>query len=206
VTLAGLPFLCFALAEGDLAMVLLIDGALAAQFAAMQGPLWFARGKFGLRLGRANEISAAEDRPHQFGIRQLLLWTAGVACVFGIGKWVLPENVTARFQRTPDVWQLVIVFVLLLVFHLLLPLPIIWGAFAHYRRGGLMLAARIGAALLLVGMVTLAEPWAFELLLPHGAGEHEIFYWLNAAHALWLLGVLLIARLAGYRLARNSPS
>src|SRR5687767_13619627 len=90
VAFAGLPFLCFAATEGEIVMLLLIDGALAAQFAAMQIPLWIARIRFGTRLGLADETASAEDRPHQFGIGQLLLLTAGVACVFGIAKWVLP--------------------------------------------------------------------------------------------------------------------
>jgi hypothetical protein len=207
VAFAGLPFLCLAAVRGDIVALLLIDGALAAQLAAMQFPLWIARLRFGIRLDLADSIASGEERPHQFGIGQLLLLTAGVACLLGIAKWVLPTDIIARSGRGPELWPQVIVFFLLLVFHTVLPLPIIWAALAHHPRGVLLHVARIFVALVLVGALTFVEPFTFELLLPPGGGgKHDIFYWLNGSHAAWLLGSLLIARISGYRFVRIVPT
>ena len=67
---------------------------VVSQWFALHSSLWVVRLCFGWRLAQtAAGITTSSRSEVQFGIRQLLTWTALVAATLGIGRWLLPEDI-----------------------------------------------------------------------------------------------------------------
>ena len=135
----------------------------------------------------------------QFGIRQILIWTTGVAIFLAILRLMVSRFMPAGFN-----WAAVAressAFALLLGFNLVVTCSITW---AILSRGNLLL--RLFVALALVLLATWLEDPAFRAVLGPG-GEAAIFWWINGAGSLCLVVNLLIVRLCGYRLMREYGS
>lgn len=197
LALCGLPFVGFALREGQLAVLLTLDGILLAQFALMQLPLWLLRAKRGMSFRLRDDAPPAELQPAQFGIRQLLLWTAGTGIVLGVARLIMPREVLFGVTG-PDLWHMFTLFVVLLGFQTLMPLSIVAAAFAR-RFAPLWIFLALFAWVLGCWL----ELWLFMTMIPTvGTDIDNPFFWINGPHAAWLLGCLLVLRICGYRLAR----
>lgn len=137
------------------------------------------------------------NRKAQFGIRQILIWTTGVAIFLAILRLVVSQFMPTGFR-----WFLIAressAFALLLGFNLVVTCSITW---AVLSRGNL--ALRLVVALVLVLLATWLEYPTFALVRGPG-GDSAIFWWINGAGALCLLVNLFIVRLCGYRLTRNA--
>lgn len=196
LALSCLPMLACSLHESELMMAVVFNGLLLTQFVLIQLPLWFLRLWRGRSLCLVGDAPQVETKPTQFGIGQLLVWTAGSAFVLGVARLVMPRD--ARWVTSgQDIYHVLIVFSLLLVFHTFLPLSIVAAVFA--RR---MPLQWIALALFVAAIGSWLEPWLFEAFLAQrGAGDEGQFFWLNGPHVAWLLGNLIVLRICGYRLS-----
>lgn len=156
-----------------------------------------------VRLASGSRVEITGIRPPggnqttQFGIRQLLLWTTGVALTLGTVRFVAGQLglriVDWRFLSREGA-----AFAILLGFNLILAGSIAWSLLATRSIG-----VRIAIASLIVVLATFAEPHAFSLF-QGGRPSAHVFWWINAAGSFCLVVNLLIVRLCGFRLVRET--
>jgi len=177
--------------------VFMFGSLLLMQWALLQVALWGLVFSQGMHLRHAEATNQGIDpRERQFGLRQLILLTAGIGVLFGIGRIVAPYFVETIGMVRRD--QVVLVF--LGIAEVILTLPLLLAALLKYRT---LLA--IALALLLVGLATV---WEHQLLVlvsgPGAAGAGpNLFYAINAGTAIVMLMLLTIVRLNGYSLATS---
>jgi hypothetical protein len=179
-----------------------VEGAIlvaitaALQWMGLVGLFTAARAATGSILMLPGTTLAGGNRKAQFGIRQILIWTTGVAIFLAILRLVI-----SRFMPGGLNWSAITressAFALLLGFNLVVTCSIAW---AILSRGNLVL--RLAAAIVLVLLATWLEHPAFRAVLGPG-GEAAIFWWINGAGSLCLVVNLFIVRLCGYRLMRD---
>jgi hypothetical protein len=168
---------------------------VTSQWLVIQIPFWVLRLCFGWRLAHGREEIAQSDQSEmQFGIRQLLAWTALVAITLGIGRWLLPEDLTGG----RDAKEMTAIFCVLTSFNCLLAWPVVWASLAR-RRVPLWL---IAAAFCCVAL-TVAEIATFESAMGP-RGDNEFVWIMNSIEVLAASVALLIARATGFRLVRFS--
>jgi hypothetical protein len=176
--------------------MVVLGGCLLGQWAIAQLPMWFLAFAYGLRLRHASERSYGLDpSERQFGIRQLMIVTAIVAVVLGIGRMIimglLADGVRSGGQ------PLILVF--LAVAGVIMTLPLVLSA--------LLPRFAIPASLLvlfLIAVGTLAELPLLQMALPQAGGggpDAGHFYGINAIQAAWVLLVIGVLRLRGYGIA-----
>lgn len=168
---------------------------LSIQWGLLQGPLWGLVISQGMHLRHAEASNQGIDpRERQFGLRQLILVTAAIGVLFGIGRIAAPYFVNQIGIVRRD--QVILAF--LSIAEVVLTLPLLLGALLKRRS---LLA--VALALLLIGFATV---WEHQLLVlvsgPGGAGAgRNIFYAINSGTAAVLLILLSIVRVNGYTLA-----
>lgn len=176
--------------DAELALLAAISAAL--QWLGLVFLFVAARAATGQVLTLPGKVPSERYRRAQFGIRQILLWTTGVAIFLAILRVVLsrflPEGIDFSSIRRDGM-----VFGLLLVFNCAVTSAMAWGALS---RG--VLFVRLALALGAVILITLLEYPVFRTFL--GPGDSAVFWWINGAGALCLGVNLLIVRLCGYRL------
>ena len=173
---------------------LVFAGATALQWLAVQIPLWMFRLRGGWCLRRTSAArSGARMQDLQFGIRQLLAWTAVVAVVLSIAKTAISAG-----SLTPgrlDALGTILVTLIFVVFNSLAAWPIIWAAFVRSR-----MLAWCGVAVGCSAILCVGEIWTFRTLFGHGLVYAAIVV-LHAIQTLTTGGSLLLVRLCGVRLA-----
>lgn len=177
--------------------VAVVAACLAGQFAFLQLPFWGLVLSYGLRLRyRETTILRLDPRETQFGIRQLMIFTTIVAVVLGVGRFAvtyLPPF--AEHQgATPAL-------IFLGVTAILVTLPLILAALLPR-----FAIPAVAVVLVLIGLLT-----AFELPLMNrfyngGISDSLLFVFINAFTAAWILAVVSLVRISGYRFGRPGPS
>jgi hypothetical protein len=176
-------------------IILIMSGCVLAQWLLTQLPLWALAVFYDVRVRHQSESDQAGDLSHlQFGIRQLMILTAIVAVVLGIGR-LLVANFASLFQfpgrETP-------IFVFLAIAGVLMSLPLLVAA--------LLPRLALPATVAMLLFIALATAWELPLLstligTPGGGPDMWHFIWINAFQAFWVLLVTGTLRLTGYRLA-----
>ena len=166
-----------------------IGGAAFLQWIAVQIPLWVFRLRGGWRLRWTPSIEAgARSQDLQFGIRQMMAWTATVAVVLSIAKTAMPAN--SHSPSGNEVGEILIVMLILVTANTLTAWPMIWAAFVRSRVFAWCLAAAGCSAILCVG-----EVWAFRAVF--GGVNSEIFVLLHLIQFASVGGSLLLIRWSG---------
>ena len=197
-TLLMLPIAC----ESDGWSFALAFGAiLLGQWLAVQTPLWLIRLVFGWRIGTLDSVADDSGREElQYGIKQLLGWTAAVAVLLGIGRWLVGDEL--RDSDAETVWQTawgMAAFALALAGgNVMVAGPVIWAALV--RR---WVPAWTAAAFVIAVVLILKEPDVLRWVTPNVSDRDELFWWMNGVHIAWVYGSLLAIRLGGYRMERG---
>lgn len=173
---------------------MLVSGAAALQWIGLVVLFVVARAIVGRRLALSEASPLIGNRKAQFGIRQILLWTTGVALFLAVFRIFVPQFIPHGVD-----WSAVsrgsCEFGLLLGFNLVVTCSIT--AATLIRRN---LILRLTIALFVLLVATWLEYPLFNLVLGGGGADSTIFWWINAAGSLCLAVNLLIVRLSGYRL------
>lgn len=146
-----------------------------------------------IRLRHASELStdvAASDQ--QFGIRELLLATAGTAALLGAIRWLVQSHSTA-----PDVSMIrgLVIFGYVVACNVFVVIPLLVGPLLRRFAGMSTLLA-----LTFVAIVTSCEIAAFRHF-KSVSNETVVFWTINYVQAMWIVLVLGTVRAGGYRLA-----
>lgn len=175
--------------------VLTLGACVLAQWLLVQAPLWCLAVMFGVAIRpRADLATAVQPSDLQFGIRQLLILTAIVAVVLGIGR-VLVAWLGAQLEglkgETP-------IFIFLAIAGVLMTLPLLVAALLPR----LAIPATL-AVLLLIALATVGEYPLQRTVAGGRGGGPDVwhFAWINAFQAFWVLLVIIALRLCGYGLA-----
>ena len=181
--------------------VLLICGAMLVQMILVQLPLWVMRARHSLRmLAPTEQVAPLRRAEYQFGIRQLLILTTGVAVILALGRWIFSAN---NLEELAGNWESVIAVSIIVISNSLLTLPLTIGLLLPRRAWlGLLISLAFFAT------VTLLEQPVFAAILGRRGAPDEVFWWLNGIQYAWVLVSLLLVRAAGYRLlsrANQSP-
>jgi hypothetical protein len=183
-------------------VLLIYSGAMLFQWLILQTPIWLLVARYGLRVSGENEVHNANDyRDRQFGIRQIMALTVLVALVLGIGRLLLGGlQVGTSFGKPAEVMA----FACVALANAFVSAPVI----------GVMLLPRVTFAavcggLLFSAFATAIECSALNLLVPGPPGNAEM-YWVfslvNLVQCGWVLVVLFLLRLGGYRLVSRQSS
>lgn len=178
--------------SGESVFAVGVAACLAGQFAFLQLPFWGLVLTYGLRLWYCKTISLRSDpRETQFGIRQLMIFTTIVAVVLGAGRLAVTylPSFAGQDNATPA-------FIFLAVAAVVITLPLILAALLPR-----FAIPAVGVVLVMIGLLT-----AFELPLLnrfHSAGirENLLFVFINGFTSAWILAVVLIVRISGFRLS-----
>lgn len=183
-------------------MSALLAVVLVAQWMLVQAPLWGLAGVYGLRIARVSgrEKTVPEFRA-QFGIRQLLIATAVVAVVLGLGRFAVLTVVDSELVRTFGAFRALATVAFLAIWSLFIVLPLFLASLLP-RAATLATAT----ALLFAAIATGAEiPLLNKIEFQSEVRTAEI--WLlgsmNTAQAAWILAFAGILRLGGYRLTAS---
>jgi hypothetical protein len=176
----------------------MIGACMLGQWLLLQFPLWGLALGLRMRLRHANEIEQGFDpRQWQFGIRQLIIITAVVGVMFGVGRMVF----TAFGDRFTSIGGEALIFAFLAAAAIVLTLPLLLA--------GLMRRLAIPGVLLALALIAGATFLEFPLLqrLVRGAGPETIHLAaINAFSAAMVLAIVTAVRLNGYSLARSVKS
>jgi hypothetical protein len=179
---------------GGSVMVIIFGSVLVGQWVLAQVPMWGLSIGYGLRLRYAYEDNPATERiERQFGIRQLMLVTAVVATVLGIGRIVV-----SAFVRPDDMesgpW---IIISFLAVAGIAMMLPLLLAALLPRFAFPASLLV-----LILIGLGTAIELPLLNIIQsgPGGGANAWHFYGINGVQAAWVLAFAGAVRLSGYGL------
>jgi hypothetical protein len=173
----------------------LLGASIVAQWGVLQVPLWLIASAYRLRLDYVG-VSPVEFRvpKQQFGLRQLMIFTAIVAILLGVGR-ALVIHIAPKIGFRP--YDEVPVFVFLAVASVLLMLPLILAALLPR-----FALPAVGLCLLLIGVATAFElPLLSNLNMEGPKTLH--FVWINAFSAAWVLAITVVMRVGGYGLSSN---
>jgi len=186
------------LAEDGMPMgvAIIVFGAGAAMYCCMQVPLWIMRAITQRRIGLPGEQSvSARHESAQFGLRYLMICTAGVGVLLVLVKHTLPADSLGGDPKWGAIIGAVCVF---MVFSALICIPCVWLALSNQRRilwaVWLVIVGFGGPLLVLAALLAMLGTDIGEVI-------GGIFLFGLGAGGTTLL-VLLIARLMGYRLIR----
>lgn len=174
------------LSEGTIVALCIMGMWLLAQI-----PYWLLK-VFGDLTLSTGQTEVKQDRP-QYGIGRLLIFTAIVAIIFGVGR--------AAAGFLPTLGDLggfthVLPFLFLTAAAVLLSLPLPL-AILLPRFAGLAILAMFS----LTALATLVELPLLNQLSTGPGPQFMHFVWINAFTAGWILALGWLVRFAGYRLA-----
>lgn len=174
--------------------VVVMIALVLGQWLLSQLPLWALVIRQGIRLRYKDETDQLVDvRERQFGLRQLILMTALIGVILGIGRLAAPL-IVHRFE-IPKNDLFIVAF--LIVAQVILSLPLLLAALLQKRS---LLAVQL--ALLLIALATVWEHQLLQLLVgPSPSVVNHLFIAINSGTALISLVLLTTVRLNGYRLA-----
>jgi hypothetical protein len=179
--------------EGEFFVVGLV---LLSQWLLLQFPLWGIAIGFGVHLVHASE-SDVNPSQRQFGIRQLMIVTAIVGVLFGIGRAILPYLI-----GTVDFFQEIVPVLTFLIFaEVVLTLPVVVAVLLrrHMMPG-------IAIALGLFGIGTACEVPLMQIVAAGNGPNSSDVVGFNVGTLGVMLIHLLIVRFNGYSLTRLRPA
>ena len=181
--------------EGSSEDFVIVGMLLLSQWLLLQFPLWAAAIGFGIQLRHADEIeSESAASQTQFGIRQLMLVTAIVAVLLGIGRIAIPPVV----EQEGFIQQVGPILVFLAVAEVAITFPLVLAALLRRRAFvGVMLA------LGLIVVVTICEIPLMRMASAGGSSSILQVVALNFGTVAWMVIVLSIVRSNGYSLTRT---
>jgi len=178
---------------GGHGIAITVSTPLLILWVLIQIPLWLARMK-GWRVGRPNSLEQVERTEFQFGIRQLMIWTAVVAVSVATIKWFVAKIDTS----TPTGMGLLdFEFALhLVVGNSLIALPIVWGAFVN-RGAAIWFLISFAVC---IGVCTI-QICFYEIR----ALDYSMVIIANVVQTVLSMVAMFIVRLLGLRLNRAVP-
>jgi len=171
-----------------------VFGALVfAQWLVLQLLLWPIRFAFGIKLSHfQSEPSFSDPSRRQFGIRQLMIVTAAVGVLLGIGRVTIPVLIDRLSVLRHDLP----VHAFLVVAEVMLTLPLVLAALLRrFTFVGILLA------LAFVAGATFVEVPLLQLLVGNNGIETSDFVGVNAVASALVTAALIAVRLNGYSLA-----
>lgn len=175
----------------------LVVGSVLGQWMLGQIPLWTLGWLSNQRIARADEQAGLPTllKP-QYGIRELMLLTAAVAVVLGIGRLLLPW-LTSTFSQGN--LREVPIFAFVVFVNLVLTLPVFLGVLL--RRGAIL------GTLVALGFVAIATWLELSLMFAMfgnaGADVTLMFCIMNGVQAAWALAAAGLLRAAGFQLTNE---
>ena len=177
---------------------LLLGLVLLAGVSFVQIPLWIASRLLGWRLmsPRSSDDAAVDER--QFNIKHLIVGMFLVSIALGLGRIVMPAG---DWKLSGLEYEFMIILPTIGVVNLIVAVPCIWGAFAHWK---LLIPLAFGWVLyaLIVSIVEVGVLIAF-LGSPGDDSIWLIFTLFNVAQCLSVFGTLAALRLIGFQLVRT---
>ena len=175
----------------DLAFATVFSVCLLAQWMIVQAILWALAIGYGWRLRHKHAThQGGSYRERQFGIRQLMILTAIVAVVLGIGRLVI-TNLPATIDSGRDT----VILIFLGVAAIVMTLPLLLAALLHrYWLPAVLVTS------LLVALATAFElPLLNQFIAGAGGGPDALhLIYINLFTSLWILVFVLAVRLCGY--------
>lgn len=180
--------------DAEPAFIVGISISLFGQWFLVQIIFWLTIFAWGLRLRQLDdERQDIDPGERQFGIRELMIFTAIIGVTLGIGRIVVQS--TAGIGVNGEF----VIFLFLGVAAVFVTLPLVLAALLPRHA-----LVACGGVLLLSGLVTVLEMPALELLPRRGGGPDFFhFLWINLFTIVWVLLVTAVVRANGYRLARK---
>jgi hypothetical protein len=175
---------------GDFEVLLMFAAGIFAQWIMTQAVLWMTVGGFGVQLARISEEPAAGASSPQFGIRSLMIVTAVIAVLLGLGRILLPP-LTARIDFGP-----MVIIGYLAIAGVLMLIPLLLAALVP--RGAWW---AVPVVLVLGAFATAVElPLLRTFRTIAGGPEPGHFIGINSFQAVWVLAFAGLVRWGGYRL------
>jgi hypothetical protein len=186
----------FLTSRGAPEIIVVIFGCLVGQWLLTQVPLWALAIGYGVRLRKAGDMVESERSDRQFGIRQLIVITAIVGCVLGIGRAVV-LSLAPRFRSGFGGED--IIFVYLAVVGVWLTIPLLLAALLE-RSGPVAVIAVIA----LIAMFTALELPLMQAV--SSARGPDIWHvgLINTFQVVWILSIAALLRQGGYLLLQTT--
>jgi hypothetical protein len=181
--------------EGVAVVILLVGGMLFVQWVLTQLPFWSLVAFYHVQVCRPPNAVEVNHPMREFGIRQVMILTAGCAAVLGM-FWLLFPMRSWQISQVGLDGLLVVGFVAAVDSLIMFPLTI---SVLLERKASLATAMAIGFAALVA-----ASEMPVMGSLPYALSETGMLWWINVVRCAWVLGILLILRAGGYRLVRIS--
>lgn len=184
--------------NGNFEEIVVISGAILAQWLLVQGPLWLLAFSHRIRIRhRGDSIAPAAGANVQFGIRQLMILTAIVAIALGTGRMLLGS---LKLQvGGNDWWEGCLLFGFIVLTNCVLTLPLL-GAALLPRYTVLSI---IGALVFAVLATLLEVPLLNRIVQGPPSDNYVVFVILNLVQCTWVLATVATLRWGGYGI--NSP-
>jgi len=170
-------------------------GIAMVQWAGIQIPLWALRAGFGWRLSWPYEKQgdSALANEMQFGIRQLMAWTALLGLTLGTGRLLLPAEGGELGGA-----DAVRVFCVITCYNCLLAWPIVWLTLTRFLSWPVCL---MGIVACCVG-ITLAEVATLHAVIGRSGGSLFLGF-VNAIQTFFASISLVALRRSGFQLLRT---
>jgi hypothetical protein len=173
--------------------IVAMAACMVGQFVFLQLPFWGLIQRYRLQLQYC-EAAAQKPDPHniQFGIKELMIFTTIVALVLGVGR--LAVTYLPPYLNLRDITPVVI---FLAVAAIVMTLPLILAALLPR-----FAIPAVGVVLILIGLFT---AWEMPLLsrFYRGPGlDTQLLVAINGFTSAWILSVVLIVRISGYRFGK----
>jgi hypothetical protein len=171
---------------------------LVLEWLVAQLPLWWLAIAYGLRIARTGGGAESDLGRLQFGTRQLLMVTTGVAVLLGLGRMAVIGIVDSDLMLTFGPLRAASTLSFLALSSLVVVLPLFLASLLP--RGAIL------ATLVALCFCVVATGVAIPLLnkLEYRAGVRAAEIWLlatmTATQAIWILAFTGVLRLGGYRL------
>jgi hypothetical protein len=170
---------------------IVLGACFLGQWIVLQIPLWAVALGFRMQLRHVNDVQSQPSQL-QFGIRQLIIVTAIVGVMLGIGRVIV-----TNLGQSVDWNHEAPIFIFLAMAAIVMTLPLLLAALMQ-RWASL-------SVILVVTLIGLATIWEAPLLrvsLGSGPGPNTMdLAAINATTALFVLVFTGVVRLCGYRLA-----
>jgi hypothetical protein len=176
-----------------LAFPLILGASLLGEWFVLQVPLWALAIGYGIRLRhRDDSEQPRSNSSRQFGIRQLMILTASVAIVLGVGRALFSQISEPYLNET------IVDLGFIAVVATAITLPLILAA--------LLPRWTVLSVLIVLAIVAVASAWELALYTALGRSgpSPQDFVWINAITCAWVLAFVLVARLNGYRLTTTA--
>jgi hypothetical protein len=179
--------------SGPAEIPMALGACVLGQYAVLQLPFWALALGMGVRLcSREPGGLSPNPREYQFGIRQLMVFTAIIAVIFGLGRLVVTRlGPHLSLEGGPELP----ILIFLVVASIVMTLPLLLaGLLPRYWWQAVLVV------LLFIGVATAFEVPLINSFARGGGPDVWHVVWLNTFTSAWILALVLVARVSGYRL------